>query len=244
MIIKAVKTTNYTTICNEALNDSNLSLKAKGLWAFLMTKPGEWSINYRGLKTQLKEGQSAILAALKELEEAGYLVRGRVQAQENGKFTQAPAKLYEKPCVENPRTDNPRTENLRTKVITEQVRTDKDIDDKSSMGAKAPSGYGKEELNSFFDLWASKVGIPIQRQIKRNRFACYSLLQAMGQAGLRDLIETVVKTKSDKYAPVITDFVSLEFKLSQLQAWEVRSRPAAPINVGAILHPEKYGSKV
>lgn len=75
MIIRTRKNKNYTTLCNIALNDPELSLKAKGLFAFLMSKPEDWKISYRGLMTQLKEGQRAILGALAELETHGYLDR-------------------------------------------------------------------------------------------------------------------------------------------------------------------------
>ena len=79
MILRTRKNKNYTTLCNVALNDPALSLKAKGLFAFLMSKPDDWRISYRGLTTQLKEGKDAILGALKELEDAGYLQRSRRQ---------------------------------------------------------------------------------------------------------------------------------------------------------------------
>lgn len=79
MIIKIKKTRDYTVMCNAALDDDRLSLKAKGLYAVLMSKPVTWTISYRGLQQQLKEGQTAILSALKELEKAGYLRRVRTR---------------------------------------------------------------------------------------------------------------------------------------------------------------------
>lgn len=82
MILRTNKNKNYTTLCNVALNDPELSLKAKGLFAFLMSKPDDWRISYRGLAAQLKEGKVAILGALKELEDAGYLQRARHQADD------------------------------------------------------------------------------------------------------------------------------------------------------------------
>jgi hypothetical protein len=115
MIIRTEKNANYTTISNFALNDSNLSLKAKGLWAYIMSQSDEWKINYRGLMSQLKEGQRSILGALHELEDAGYLIRGQTH-QNDGTFTQGDATLYEQPCVRNART-----ENVRTKINTNKT---------------------------------------------------------------------------------------------------------------------------
>jgi hypothetical protein len=124
MTIRIDKNENYTTIANFALNDPNLSLKAKGLWAFLMSKPNDWKISYRGLMSQLKEGQSAILSAMKELEKEGYLVRGEKFRMPGGTFKQDDSILFEKPCVENLSADS-----SRTKVNTDKVNTDKYIND-------------------------------------------------------------------------------------------------------------------
>jgi len=116
--VRTEKNQNYTHISNVALNDKNLSLKAKGLWAFIMSKPNDWKINYRGLVSQLKEGQTAILATLDELEEAGYLIRGEITKDRAGKFKTADSIMYEQPCVGFPRVDSP-----RTKVTTDKTNT-------------------------------------------------------------------------------------------------------------------------
>ena len=79
MILKAKKSRDFTVMCNVALDDKRLSLKAKGLYAVLMSKPESWNVSYRDMMQELREGQTAILNALKELEEAGYLVRRRLR---------------------------------------------------------------------------------------------------------------------------------------------------------------------
>ena len=101
-------------MCNKALSDPNLSLKAKGLWAFIMTKPDGWKINSRGLSTQLKEGREAIMSGLRELEENGYLTRGMVR-QKDGRFVQGDSILYETPWSGNSTTENPTTKERTTK---------------------------------------------------------------------------------------------------------------------------------
>ncbi len=127
MIIRTEKNANYTTISNFALNDPNLSLKAKGLWTYIMAQPDEWKINYRGLMSQLKEGQRSILGALRELEDAGYLIRGKTH-KSDGTFAQDDAVLYERPRVQNVRVDN-----VRTKINTN--KTNKKIYKKSNANA-------------------------------------------------------------------------------------------------------------
>lgn len=66
---------NYTVVMNKVLNDKNMSLKAKGLYAFLCSKPSEWNFSYDGLTHQLKEGEKSIRSGIKELVEHGLLIR-------------------------------------------------------------------------------------------------------------------------------------------------------------------------
>lgn len=83
-----VKTKRYTTLCNEALREKSLSLKAKGLYAFMQSLPEDWDYTVKGLQAVLKEGYEAIAGALKELEASGYLYR--IQAREkSGQYAKA-----------------------------------------------------------------------------------------------------------------------------------------------------------
>lgn len=247
MIIRTEKNGHYTTIANYALNDPKLSLKAKGLWAFIMSKPDDWDINYRGLSKQLKEGQRAILGALKELEDSGYLERG-ITRHENGRYFQTVATLHEQPCVRFVRVDSVRTHNSRTKVNTVELKTDKDIDTKVSMGGKPPmtSVYGKEDINELHNIWAQSMGTPIQRKAQRNRQACYRLYQKTGLEEAKQLIWSAASARGVAYAPQIRDFIELEEKLPMLHDWEIGL--ATPKNdtssVRHLLHPEKYGREV
>jgi DNA-binding MarR family transcriptional regulator len=74
----------YATVPNELLNNPDISLKAKGLFAYLQSKPDNWSFSIDRMASQLKENRDAIRGAIKELEEHGYLIRKR--RRENGKW--------------------------------------------------------------------------------------------------------------------------------------------------------------
>jgi hypothetical protein len=84
-----------TAVPNDLINDNRLSLKARGLAAFLLTKHDEWRIDASALARPFLEGRKAVLAALKELETVGYLRRGRSQGPD-GKWTSW-STLYESP---------------------------------------------------------------------------------------------------------------------------------------------------
>lgn len=78
------KNENFTTISNEVLRDNRLSLKAKGFLVTVMGLPPDWDFSVAGMVSILKEGETAIYAALNELESFGYVERQQIR--ENGKF--------------------------------------------------------------------------------------------------------------------------------------------------------------
>lgn len=101
MIIRSHKNKNYTTMSNYHLNDSNLSLKSKGLLSFMLSKPDVLDFSISGLKSQLKEGREAIRMSLIELEQIGYLRRDAIRS-EKGAFATIEYHIYEKPMSQNP----------------------------------------------------------------------------------------------------------------------------------------------
>ena len=104
------KERNFTTIDNNIFRNKNLSLKARGLLATMLSLPEDWDYTVNGLCAILKDGKTSIQSALKELEENRYLVRTQTKDR-NGKFSSASYFLYEIPLTENPSTGNPSAEN-------------------------------------------------------------------------------------------------------------------------------------
>lgn len=76
---------NYTTINNTILNDRRLSWQAKGLAAYLLSKPDNWEIRVSFLKGEATNGREAVERILRELESFGYLERNRRRTKQ-GKF--------------------------------------------------------------------------------------------------------------------------------------------------------------
>lgn len=71
--IKREYSTAYAVVPVEALRDERLSLKSKGLYAYIMSLPEDWSLSVKGIKAMVKEGEKAIYSAFKELKEYGYV---------------------------------------------------------------------------------------------------------------------------------------------------------------------------
>ncbi|HUH56941.1 MAG TPA: conserved phage C-terminal domain-containing protein [Pseudomonadales bacterium] len=99
---------NFSTIPNQLLNDSSVSLTAKGLYVFMRGKPPLWNFTIRSMAKQLKEGETAIGSALNELKDSGWISYTK---HSNGKgvyhlFWSASANA-ENPNQENPNQGNP-----------------------------------------------------------------------------------------------------------------------------------------
>lgn len=69
----------FTMVANGVLTDKRLSLKAKGLYAILYSKPEGWDFSGdRIAEFETKDKRVAVYNSLKELEESGYLKRERL----------------------------------------------------------------------------------------------------------------------------------------------------------------------
>lgn len=67
----------FTMVPNELLSDRSLTLKAKGLYSLMYSKPDGWTFYEDTLTAESGDGRHATRAALEELIEAGWLSRTR-----------------------------------------------------------------------------------------------------------------------------------------------------------------------
>lgn len=71
---------NFAQIHNAALADGRLSFKARGILAFLLSRPPGWKTSAERLAKSGTDGERAVKSGLKELESLGYLKRTRTHA--------------------------------------------------------------------------------------------------------------------------------------------------------------------
>ena len=95
----------YGITPNELLNNKEVTLKAKGLYAYIQSKSDDWDFSAEKIAIQSKESIDAIKTGLRELESAGYLQRVKVH-NEKGYF-EIEYILYEKPIQVIPTKDIP-----------------------------------------------------------------------------------------------------------------------------------------
>ena len=95
-VMRVERNSNYTVMANYHLRDKQLSLKAKGLLSVMLSLPVEWDYTMAGLAFISKEGIDAIRAAIKELEQTGYIIRSR-RRNEAGQLADTEYTIYESP---------------------------------------------------------------------------------------------------------------------------------------------------
>lgn len=162
MKIKKVET-NFTQVSNNPLNDSRLSWKAKGVFAYLYSKPDDWDFSSHRIKNDSSDGIDSLLTGLKELEAIGYLKRKRLS---NGKVEYT---LDYNPSMENPnKAKKPDTENpykgksLQGKIHTisntkNTNNTEEDTKTESPSETDSDSIYPPDFLK-FWNLYPKKTG--------------------------------------------------------------------------------------
>jgi len=95
---------NFGVAPNELLNDSSISLKAKGLYVYMQSKPDDWVFSLERIASQNKDARDSVRSTINELAEAGYLTKEKMFKDSKGTFSQY--KINERP-LENPTLENP-----------------------------------------------------------------------------------------------------------------------------------------
>ena len=95
-VFRVEKNRGYTVMSNHHLRNKDLSLKAKGLLSQMLSLPEDWDFTLKGLSLINREQIDAIRAAVRELEQAGYIVRSR-ERDSQGRLRGADYIIYEQP---------------------------------------------------------------------------------------------------------------------------------------------------
>ncbi|MDF3309728.1 replication protein [Rhodococcus sp. T2V] len=81
------KQDHFTILDNAALNDERLSFRARGVLAYILSKPADWRTTSASLARVAKEGRDAIRAAINELKDAGYIVYEKIRDAATGRIS-------------------------------------------------------------------------------------------------------------------------------------------------------------
>ena len=134
---------NFTTIHNKLISDNSISLKAKGIMLYMLSKPAGWNYNPKDIANNSKDGLDSVYSGLKELIEAKYISRrknkdGTVDyfvfedKEENNIIDYQEKPNQEKPNQEKPNQEKPNQDFADVLIIKDSNNTE----------------YSKKELNN------------------------------------------------------------------------------------------------
>ena len=86
----------YLIMNKSGLNDNRLSLKAKGLLCYLLSKPDDWYVNTNEIISNSTNGVKSVLSAIRELIKYGYMYKHQFR-RSNGVFHNYNYLIYECP---------------------------------------------------------------------------------------------------------------------------------------------------
>ena len=147
----------FVVLYRSAAQDARLSLEARGMLVMMASLPDNWSYSETGLASKAGCGRQKVNRILRELIDAGYLLREQRHG-EHGKFAsctyvlqeEAPAgkakkaPLYEKPSTAQPSTVKPSTGN--------QALNNKEEKNKEINTPLTPQRGARTERKSKYDL--------------------------------------------------------------------------------------------
>jgi hypothetical protein len=208
-IYRIHKEDNFVIIDKAFLLNEEISLKAKGLLALLLSYPDNWQFYKAEIVQHTTDKENSLNSGLKELIENGYIVR-KQRKDENGKFEGYEYHVYEKPSTEKPSTEKPSTEKPSTeKPILLNNKNTKNKNTKNKNTKTTPS----PELVSEFKEWYSKYPHPRNEQQTMKNYIntrkTYSAEQLM--TALNNYLAEIEEQHTDKrYIKHSTNFVGQE----------------------------------
>ena len=203
-IYRIHKEDNFVIIDKAFLLNEEISLKAKGLLALLLSYPDNWQFYKAEIVQHTTDKENSLNSGLKELIENGYIVR-KQRKDENGKFEGYEYHVYEKPSTEKPSTEKPSTEKPSTEKPI--LLNNKNTKNKNTKTTPSP------ELVSEFKEWYSKYPHPRNEQQTMKNYIntrkTYSAEQLM--TALNNYLAEIEEQHTDKrYIKYSTNFVGQE----------------------------------
>ena len=145
-IVREPHAGNYTCIDNATLQDRDLSWEARGILAYILSKPDGWKVQIKDLEQGCKKGR--VYRILDELKAAGYLEDRTKFRDDKGRWQYTPYVLHERPITgaetadkslsetpypEKPDTDEPDTDEPDTENADVLVSKDRESKEKDSV---------------------------------------------------------------------------------------------------------------
>ncbi len=190
---------NWTPTPNEILNHTELSFGAKGLWAYVWSKPKGWQYSVAGAAAQTKDTNYKITLYAKELEQAGYLKR--IQSKnKKGVFGGAEWIISPKPDLRN--TDNGETDERKAderipvngSADDGELHTSNTISSKTIESKTIQDNTIEEKIDAALTFFKENIASGLKIKTESHRKLVKTLLK---QYNLQDIKDVSLLKKSE-----------------------------------------------
>ena len=127
----------YVMMDRRPIENAELSWGAKGVLAYLLSRPDNWTVRLQDLINRSSDGKHKIRGYIRELSRAGHIVRKAERDQKTKRFVQYTLEVYELPTITDPLTNLPQAEKPQAENQTLND-TDSVNDTDSTNGGKPP----------------------------------------------------------------------------------------------------------
>jgi hypothetical protein len=131
-IYRQKRKSNYTIVPNEMLNNKELSWKAKGMLAYLLSLPDTWEVYAAHLRTVSVDGNDSTVSGLNELMELKYVWRKPRSGTDPGGWEYL---VFDEPQLDDPFRDgdSPTRENPDSGKPATSKETEEQVSKQSSV---------------------------------------------------------------------------------------------------------------
>ena len=233
MIVRVVKTENYTVMSNHHLRNKDLSLKAKGIMSYMLSCSNGTVFSIRQLMEASKDGEASVCTALNELKEHKYL-KHYAQKDDKGRISEWKYDLYELPYnvemngIQNeqenncPELDFPDLENQdkvntnynvntikkeNKKKETDEISCDPNLERAKDIAKKEMESMKSEE-DSFEQVWNLYNKKEGKQQARKAWMKLSNKDKEAVKQKLSDWLSNYISRHGKQYQPMFSTFLN------------------------------------
>jgi DNA-binding MarR family transcriptional regulator len=228
------KSQPYTMIANATLQDTSISLEARGLLTYLLSKPDTWAVVVTWLQTEMSVGREKLNRIIKELENAGYIETRVVRT--DGKFAEYERIVHESPTAVGEtvvgKPDSGSADSGKSAPIKERVKKEQ-IEERNEV-ILASENLASEMQELRIDILGDKF-----QETKRQMEMMAVLVRQHGEDTVRKVMNWAMADSF--WATTIVTPMMLHKHFPKLKAQEMRSKPSTKSVLEQYLqnHPEE-----
>lgn len=208
--IKRIIPVGYTTVNNDFLRDTTLSLAARGLLITMLSLPDGWNMSGKGLAAILPDGRDKVFSTLNILEDKGYLRREKIR--ENGKFVDVEYQFCDSPIFTPPIKKNKQKSAMKKEKKIENHKENISLNEKFNFFSFSPRRESSEEI---------KVKLSMMKDIELRQYVEEVVLDK--NKCITDFCVPVddIDIIINSYIQLITSTPDLLSKLSQFTSFDI-----------------------